>query len=107
MGLNEYKGAKFSIIAHSVGSYVAYNALLQPDFPIKQLYNIFNLAGPLNDSPVKIIAGVDQLLEAIFSKLDYKNLKHVAHFNVSGGPRDLNVPADISSFAKAIARAKV
>jgi hypothetical protein len=30
--------------------------------------------------------------------LNYKLITHVAHFNISGGPRDLNVPASISSF---------
>lgn len=51
MGLEIYKNASFSFITHSVGAYIAYNSLLQPDFPLDKLKNILNLAAPLQDSP--------------------------------------------------------
>ena len=48
---------------------------------------------------------MDAKLDSILGSLDYKLLQEVAHFNISGGPRDLNVPASISTFQKAIENA--
>jgi hypothetical protein len=44
-------GGKITIIAHSIGSMVAYKAVSLNDFPTAKLANIFCLAGPLYKAP--------------------------------------------------------
>jgi len=90
--------ASFSVIAHSVGSYAAYGAIKDRRFPSDRLKNVFSLAAPLYESPLRLqIVGMDSLLDDLL-KLDYGKLTHVAHFNIIGGPRDLSVPAKTASF---------
>jgi len=101
MDLDIHQGASFSFIAHSVGAYAAYEAIKQHRFPSNRLKNIFSLAAPLNESPLRLqIVGMDSFIDDLF-KLDYGKLTHVAHFNINGGPRDLSVPTKTASFQRA------
>ena len=61
---------------------------------------MFNLAGPLGDIPLKFYGGLEQLFLKMIKKHNYLEASHVAHFNLSGGPRDLNVPTLSASFDK-------
>jgi hypothetical protein len=99
MDLEIHQGASFSLIAHSVGAYVAYGAIKDPQFPLGGLKNVFSLAGPLNESPIKLqVVGMENLLDDLFKGIEYHKLNNVAHFNISGGPRDLSVPSKTASF---------
>jgi hypothetical protein len=42
--------------------------------------------------------GLEKYLSGIVKKLNYENLEDVAHFNLFGGPRDLNVPNSLAGF---------
>lgn len=98
MELSIHKDAQFSIITHSVGAYVAYTALADDNFPVKNLQNVYNLAAPLSDIPLKFYGCLETLLREIWQNLDYEKIFHVANFNISGGIRDLNVPIQHANF---------
>ena len=74
-----------------MGSIVTYNMFDKPDFPKEKLMNVFNLAGPLKDSPQKLNRGIDYVLQDAIEHFPYDDLAHVAHFDFTGGPRDLLV----------------
>lgn len=61
----------FSMITHSVGAYAAYGAMLLPEFPAVGLKNVFNLAAPMADTPLKFYGRLDGLLYKIVQGLDY------------------------------------
>jgi len=66
------------------------------------LQNVFNLAGPLQNAPQRLSGGVDVSLETVLLQLDFSKMGHIAHFNISGGPRDMNVPSADSSFERIV-----
>jgi hypothetical protein len=96
--MQNHPGQSFSFITHSVGSYSAYSALLHQEFPAAKLLNVFNLAAPIRDPPLKFYGRLESLLNRIVFGLDYARYSHVAHFNINGGIRDFNVPASLTSF---------
>ena len=98
MGLTIHKDAQFSIISHSVGAYVVYSALADDVFPVKNLRNIYNLAAPLSDVPVKFYGNLETLMRKMWQDIDYKRIQQVANINFSGGVRDMNVPIEHANF---------
>ena len=91
---------KFTIIAHSTGSLVAYKAMQYKNFPVNHLMNVFNLAGPLAEAPQQLSADVQALLDEVIEGYDPRRFSHVANFNFNGGPRDQLVPHHITSFSR-------
>lgn len=94
---------KFSIIAHSSGSLVAYKAMSHEDFPKKMLSSIYTMGSSVKESQQKFNKDMAQeLLEAQkFYATEFG--QNVTHFNFHGGQHDLHVPAhasNLDSFSK-------
>lgn len=69
--MSQHPGASFSMITHSVGAYVAYDAMTEKKFPLYGLKNVFNLAGPLGDIPLKFYGGLEQLFLKMIKRHNY------------------------------------
>ena len=79
-----------NFVTHSLGSYVAYKAIAQENFPADKLRNVISLASPNHEAPQFLTADLTSTLKAI--KKDQKTvLEHVAYFDFDGGVRDFFV----------------
>jgi len=56
---------------------------------------VYNLAGPLKLAPQIFNSGVSDLLQDIVNEYseNVAKFEHVTHYDFTGGPRDLLVPA--------------
>jgi len=79
---------KFSIIAHSMGSLVAYLSTSAKKFPLERLSNIFCLAGALEESPQLFNSEATEALTRISSNYKPHLWKNVFHMNLHGAARD-------------------
>ena len=59
------KSQKFSIIAHSMGSLVAYLATSSKKFPMERLANVFCLAGALEESPQLFNSEISEIVKKV------------------------------------------
>ena len=86
--MKEREYTDINIVTHSLGSYVAYKALDQEQFPIAQLKNVISLASPNVAAPQQI---TQDLVETLRDIKKQELPEHVAYFHFDGGVRDFFV----------------
>ena len=102
----QFKSAKFNIIAHSMGSYTTYKAMQSNSFPADRLNNVILLAAPLNTPPQFLTSSLDSALKDIVAGFDHNRYKNTAHFNFDGGLRDFHVTTSTTPFSRIMAGSK-